>query len=42
MIGKRPIDLHLYALKSLGAIISEKTENSGRLQKTERAGDKFS
>ena len=29
MIGKRPIDLHLYALKSLGAIISEK---NGKIQ----------
>lgn len=29
VIGKRPIDLHLYALKSLGAIISEK---NGKIQ----------
>ena len=30
VIGKRPIDLHLYALKSLGAIISEK---NGKIHK---------
>ena len=29
VIGKRPIDLHLYALKSMGAIISEK---NGKIQ----------
>ena len=33
MIGKRPIDLHLYALKSLGAIISEKTEKFRQIAK---------
>ena len=37
VIGKRPIDLHLYALKSHGCDnFRKKRKNSGRLQKAER------